>query len=107
MSEAVLPEPTIVSLPFRPIGGQTTFARVDVGRFLPEARIATLTYVRDSGQINQAPLWYEYVNGLMRFVASAGSAKHRALHATHQAALLSRRSAAPPSSDHRRNVEPL
>jgi len=79
MSEAVLPAPTIISLPFRPIGGQVPFARADLDRFLSETRIATLSYVRKSGQSNQTPLWYEYINGLMQFVASTGSAKHSAL----------------------------
>lgn len=71
--------PTIVSLPFRPLGGQPPFDSDGLERFLSDMRIATMSYLRNSGRPNQTPLWYDYSNGQMQFVASTGSAKHRAL----------------------------
>ena len=38
-----------------------------------------MSYIRNSGRSNQTPLWYDYSEGELRFVASTGSAKHRAL----------------------------
>jgi PPOX class probable F420-dependent enzyme len=70
---------TILSLPFRPLGGQPPFDPDGLDRFLSDTRIATMSYVRNSGRSNQTPLWYDYSDGEMRFVASSGSAKHRAL----------------------------
>jgi PPOX class probable F420-dependent enzyme len=69
----------IVSVPFRPLGGQPPFQPDDLDRFLSETRIATLSYVRADGRPNQTPIWYDYTHGQMRFVATTGSAKHRAL----------------------------
>ena len=73
------PTPTIASLPFRPLGGQPPFDAQNLERFLSETRIATMSYVCTSGRPNQTPLWYDYTNGEMKFVATTGSAKHRAL----------------------------
>jgi len=79
MSETNAAVPTITSLPFQPVGGQPPFDHAGLDRFLSETRIATLSYLRKNGRPNQTPLWYEYSNGVMHFVASTGSAKHRAL----------------------------
>jgi hypothetical protein len=62
--------PTIVSLPFRPLGGQPPFDADGLERFLSEPRIATVSYVRASGRPNQTPLWFDYSDGEMRFVVS-------------------------------------
>jgi hypothetical protein len=77
---------TISSLPFRPLGGQPPLDPDGLDRFVSDTRIATMSYVRNSGRSNQTPLGYDYSDGEMRFVASSGSAKHRALQKTHASA---------------------
>lgn len=74
--EAIAP---IASMPFAALGGQPAFDPDGLDAFLSDTRIATFTYVRKDGRPNAAPLWYTYRDGVMLFVVSTGSDKHRAL----------------------------
>lgn len=69
----------LAALPFAPLGGQPGFDAEALDSFLADTRIATFTYVRKDGRPNAAPLWYTYRDGVMLFVVSTGSDKHRAL----------------------------
>lgn len=63
----------------RPIGDQPAWRPEDLARFVAQARIALLAYVRADGRPGQAPVWYVEHDGLLHLNVATGSPKHRAL----------------------------
>lgn len=85
------PTPTstpLSALAFRALGGQPGMAPRDVDKFLAGRHIAVLSYVRRDGRPNQAPLWYSYRDGVMRFMVATGSAKELAMRRDQRVSVL-------------------
>lgn len=63
----------------RPLGGQPQWAPEHLTRFVRQARIAVMSYVRADGRPGQAPIWYVEREGVLHANVGTGSPKHRAL----------------------------
>jgi PPOX class probable F420-dependent enzyme len=63
----------------RPLGGQPAWEPDALERFVRQARIAVMSYVRADGRPGQAPLWYVERDGVLYANVGTGSPKHRAL----------------------------
>ena len=63
----------------RPLGGQPQWDPDELGRFVRQARIAVMSYVRADGRPGQAPIWYVERDGVLYANVGTGSPKHRAL----------------------------
>jgi PPOX class probable F420-dependent enzyme len=63
----------------RPLGGQPAWDPDALARFVGQARIAVMSYVRADGRPGQAPLWYVERDGVLHANVGTGSPKHRAL----------------------------
>ncbi|MFN7151738.1 MAG: pyridoxamine 5'-phosphate oxidase family protein [Microthrixaceae bacterium] len=63
----------------RAIGDQPAWRPDALRRFVADARIALLSYVRADGRPGQAPIWYVESDGVVHLNVATGSPKHRAL----------------------------
>lgn len=63
----------------RPLGGQPAWEPEALDRFVRDARIAVMSYVRSDGRPGQAPLWYVERHGVLYANVTTDSPKHRAL----------------------------
>ena len=63
----------------RPLGGQPAWQDDALRRFVGQARIAVMSYVRADGRPGQAPIWYVEHDGVLHANVGTGSPKHRAL----------------------------
>lgn len=63
----------------RPVGDQPAWSPAALGRFVAEARVAIMSYVRSDGRPGQAPIWYVERDGVVYANVGRGSPKHRAL----------------------------
>jgi PPOX class probable F420-dependent enzyme len=63
----------------RAIGDQPAWRPDALRRFVADARIALLAYVRADGRPGQAPVWYVERDGVVHLNVATGSPKHRAL----------------------------
>lgn len=63
----------------RPLGGQPAWDAAALERFVRQARIAVMSYVRADGRPGQAPIWYVERDGVVFANVGTGSPKHRAL----------------------------
>jgi len=71
--------PTSTPWTARPLGGQPEWAPDSLARFVADARIAVMAYVRADGRPGQAPIWYVERDGVLVANVGTGSPKHRAL----------------------------
>jgi PPOX class probable F420-dependent enzyme len=74
-------------LPFQAMGGQPAFTPDALERFVDAPRIAVLSYVKRDGTPAQAPIWYQYRDGVFRMVTSKTSPKAKALARARRACL--------------------
>jgi len=65
--------------PFRGLGGQPVFEPDDLERFVSAVRVAVMAYSRKDGRPGQAPIWYEYRDGIFHISTGVDSAKAHAL----------------------------
>ncbi len=73
------PSGPISRQPFRPLGGQPGFEPDELERFVTGVRVAVMAYNRKDGRPGQAPIWYEYHDGVFHISTGVDSPKAKAL----------------------------